>query len=68
MAAGGCLPVNGETDKAKLTGADGGPVLVKTALARQAALAPDELALVKQLLRRRAGVEDEDRDGDDDAA
>ena len=57
----------GDRVAAELTGADGGPIRIENALAPLGNLTTDELMLLQQILRRRAGVESEEADNGDDA-
>jgi hypothetical protein len=57
----------GDRVAAELTGADGRAIRIENALAPLADLTTDELILLQQILRRRAGVESEEADNADDA-
>jgi hypothetical protein len=50
----------GDRSVTELTGANGAPIKIENALAPLSTLAGDELVLLQQILRRRAGVESEE--------
>ena len=54
----------GDRLSAELSGPGGGAIQIENALAPLARLSAEELALLQQVLRRRAGVENEDADND----
>jgi hypothetical protein len=56
----------GEKLDASLTGANGGPVLVSTALSPLSALPKAELQIINEILTRRAGALDKGGDGGED--